>query len=157
MSISEPLAVTMMIGTFDRVPQLAAHVDARDLRQHHVEQDEVGPHGVEQVERLGAVAGDLHPEPLALQPDGQGLDEGLLVLDDEDRGRRQSSLIRLPASWSSQTGTGPSGQAQGERRPSPSLDVDRTLAVVVAGHVADDGQPEPGARRSPRLRARSTR
>ena len=38
------------------------------------------------VERLGAVAGHLHAEPLSSQPDGEGLDERVLVLDDEDRG-----------------------------------------------------------------------
>ena len=55
--------------------------------QHHVEQHEVGLHGVEDVERLGAVAGDLHAEALALEADREGLDEGVLVLDDQDRWR----------------------------------------------------------------------
>ena len=36
--------------------ELAAHVDAGHLRQHHVEQHEVRADGVEHVERLGAVA-----------------------------------------------------------------------------------------------------
>ena len=54
--------------------------------QHHVEQHEVGPDGVEDVERLGAVAGHLHAEALALQPDGEGLDEGVFVLDHQDGG-----------------------------------------------------------------------
>ena len=95
MSISAPLAVTMMIGTLRPGAELAAHVDARHLGQHDVEQHEVGAHGVEEVERLGAVAGDLHAEALALQPDGEGLDEGVLVLDDEDAWRRAAVIGRV--------------------------------------------------------------
>ena len=84
MSISAPLAVTMMIGTWLLLADLAAHVDARDPGQHHVEQHEVGLDRVEEVEGLRAVARHLDAEALASQPDGQGLDEGLLVLDDQD-------------------------------------------------------------------------
>ena len=76
----------MMIGTLLRL-RISRHTSMPDtFGQHHVEQHEVGPDGVEQVERLGAVAGDLHPEPLALEADGQGVDEAVLVLDDEDGG-----------------------------------------------------------------------
>jgi hypothetical protein len=71
-------------------PQLAAHVDARQLRQHHVEQHEVGAHGVEQRQRFGAVTGDVHSEAFALQSDGQRVDEGVLVFDDQDRRVRRS-------------------------------------------------------------------
>ena len=57
-----------------------------------------GCDGVEHVERLGAVAGHLHPEALALQPDGEGVDEGVLVLDDEDGGAGGRSWWPQPAS-----------------------------------------------------------
>ena len=58
MSISLPLAVTMMIGTDER-RRSSRHTSMPDtFGQHHVEQHEVGAHGVEHVEGLGAVAGD---------------------------------------------------------------------------------------------------
>ena len=38
---------------------------------------------VEAVERLGTVAGDLDLEALASQADGEGVDERLLVLDEQ--------------------------------------------------------------------------
>ena len=47
---------------------LAADVDARDPGQHHVEQHEVGLDGVEHVEGLGAVAGDLTRNPSRCRP-----------------------------------------------------------------------------------------
>ena len=166
MSISAPLAVTMMIGTFERRPELAAHVDARHLGQHDVEQHEVGLDGVEDVERLGAVAGHLHAEALSLQPDGEGLDEGVLVLDDEDgwwAGHRLRLLDRLRVATASQPGASGRGRigwtaapvrtprpgsagAQGEggalalRGTRPS-----TSPSWLLDHVADDGQAEAGA------------
>ena len=87
-----------------------------------------GLHGVEQVERLGAVAGDLHPEALALQPDGQGVDEA-------------TPRPRPPARWSSvhhgscgvsrrrcrATATarpGPAGRRRVNVEPSPSTRLD---------------------------------
>ena len=69
---------------------LATDVDAGDLRQHDVEQDEIGPDGVEEAESLGAIASHDDAEPLPLEPDGQRLHERLLVLHDEDRGLRLS-------------------------------------------------------------------
>ena len=67
-------------------PDLATHVDARHLREHHVEQHERRADGVELVERLDAVGRGLDEEALALQRDGQRVAIGLLVVDDEDRG-----------------------------------------------------------------------
>ena len=59
----------MMIGTFERL-RISRHTSMPDtFGQHDVEQHEVGRDRVEQVERLGAVLGDLHPEALALQAD----------------------------------------------------------------------------------------
>ena len=58
-----------MIGTCERVADLAAHVDARHLREHHVEEHERGPDGVELRDRLGTVGGGLDDESFALQRD----------------------------------------------------------------------------------------
>ena len=63
--------------------QLTTHVEAGHRREHHVEQHQVGLDLVEPVERLGTVACDLDVEPFALETDGQRVDEGLFVLDDE--------------------------------------------------------------------------
>ncbi len=67
--------------------QLAAHVDARDLRQHDVEQHERGTRRVETLDRLRAVGRGLDQEPLALQRDREGVPVGLLVVDHENQGR----------------------------------------------------------------------
>jgi hypothetical protein len=65
-------------------PELAAHVVARTVREHHVEEDEVGGDAAGEVERLGDGARDLRVEALA----GEGLCErdgdGLLVLHHQD-------------------------------------------------------------------------
>lgn len=68
-------------------PDLPADLDARNRRQHDVEQHQVRMDSVEPVQRLDAVSRDLDPQALPLEPDRQGLDEGFLVLHDED-GRR---------------------------------------------------------------------
>ena len=84
----------MMIGTCDRrrssrqtsMPDTFGSMTSSSTRS--------GFDGVEHLERLGPVAGHLHPEALALQADGERLDEGLLVLDDEDRsGSERSSDV----------------------------------------------------------------
>ena len=116
-----------------------------DPGQHHVEQHEVGVHGVEQVEGLRAVAGDLHPEALPPEADGQGVDEGLLVLHDQHGASARSCH---PASRDRRGGPA-AVPASGTRRvnvePSPSTDVTDDLSAVVGHHVAHDGEPEPGA------------
>ena len=60
---------------------LPAHVDARDLRQHDVEEDQVGIEIGVQRQRFGAITGDLDLEPFPGEPDRQRLDERILVLD----------------------------------------------------------------------------
>ncbi len=87
MSISAPLAVTMMIGTVERARIDAADVDPRHLGQHQVEQDEVGRHLVEELQRLLPVAGHGHLESLVAEADDQRVDEGLLVLGQQDADR----------------------------------------------------------------------
>ena len=150
MSISEPLAVTMMIGTFERFADLAAHVDARDLRAA----SRRAARGRARRRRTASSASapsraTCDPEPLPLQPDGEGLDEGLLVLDHQHG--RGLVAHRLRLSWWSDRRRrcgrrpGPAGRRSVNVEPSPSLRLDRHLAAVVAGDVADDGQAEAGA------------
>ena len=126
--------------------------------QHDVEQHEVGLDGVEQLERLGAVAGDLHPEALALEADGQRVDEGLLVLDHQDGGRRASVIRLLPrCRVTAPTGPGPAGQPQRERR---ALALARTRRGTSPPWLAATWRTMASPRPVPpvsRLRARSTR
>ena len=109
MSISLPFAVTMMIGTLRTGADLPAHVDARHLRKHHVEQHEVGRDGVEQVERLAPVSSDLHPEALSAKSDREGLHEGVLVLDDQHRQLLRHHAHPASAVVVTPTGPGPAG------------------------------------------------
>ena len=147
MSISAPLAVTMMIGTFDFVRSCAADVDARHLRQHHVEQHEVGL--VQRRTRRGprrrrGRPGDV--EALAAQADGERLDEGLLVLDDEHglgHGQATSPMAVVAAVVAA--GDGAAGRWSVNVEPTPSTRLDRHRAAVVGGDVAHDGQAEAGA------------
>ena len=67
--------------------QLAAHVDPRHAGKPDVEQDQVGLAAVEELEPLDAVPGHLDQEPFPLQAHRERLDEGLLVLNDQDGGR----------------------------------------------------------------------
>ena len=145
--------------------ELPAHVDARDLGQHHVEQHEVGPHGVEQVERLGAVARHLHPEPLAGEADGEGVDEAVLVLDDEDGGggRRHLRFLRgraaQAAAWGGvawRRGPGPAGSRRVKVEPSPSREETVTSPSWFWTTWRTMARPRPVPPVS-RLRARSTR
>ena len=77
----------MMIGTRERGADVAAHVDAGDLREHHVEQHERGSRRVEARDRLGTVGCGLDEEALALQRDRQRVAVRLLVVDDQDERR----------------------------------------------------------------------
>src|SRR4051794_28308391 len=66
-------------------PDLAADVVARAVGEHEVEQDEVGADGRRLLESGGGGAGDLEMEALAREGLGEGLRDGRLVLDQEDR------------------------------------------------------------------------
>ena len=66
-------------------PEDPADLDARQLGQHQVEQDEVGALGPEQRERLAAVGGGDGPVALELERFDEGLAERRLVVHDEDR------------------------------------------------------------------------
>ena len=73
----------MMIGTFDlaRISRQTSMPDT--LGQHHVEQHEIGLDGVEQVERLRRRRGRPARGTLRGEADGEGVDEAVLVFDDE--------------------------------------------------------------------------
>src|SRR3954454_12843327 len=66
-------------------PDLAADVVAGPVGEHEVEQDEVGADGRRLLESGGGGAGDLEMEALAREGLGEGLRDGRLVLDQEDR------------------------------------------------------------------------
>ena len=99
MSISTAFGRDHDDGHLRPAPHLPADVDAGDLREHHVEQHEVGLHRVEDVERLGAVRRDLDPEALPLEPDREGLHEAVLVLDDQHGGIGHGHASIRPSSW----------------------------------------------------------
>ena len=92
MSTSVSRAVTMMIGTLRPDAQLAAHLGARQPRQHQVEQHEVGADALERGQRLGSGRGDLDLVALASQHVRQRIRERLLVLDDQHSGHALPSL-----------------------------------------------------------------
>ena len=87
MSISLLLAVTMMIGTRVRV-RSSRHTSIPDFWGNQMSsRTRSGRTRSNMAEPLDPVAGDGHEESLPLQPDHQGLDERLLVLDDQHRER----------------------------------------------------------------------
>ena len=65
--------------------QLTADVDATDLGQHHIQQNDVGLHDVESGKRLGPVDGHLDSEAFTGEPDDERLDVARLVLDNQHR------------------------------------------------------------------------
>ena len=63
----------------------AADLDAVEAREHHVEDDDVGVEAAGRPSRaVEPVAGALHEPALALEVAGDQLDDGRLVVDDED-------------------------------------------------------------------------
>ena len=113
MSISEPLAVTMMIGTRLRL-RSSRHTSMPETRGSITSSStRSGCTTSKSVEGLGAVAGDLHPEALALEADGEGVDEAVLVLDDEDRGVGVHASSRLQVGVDG--APGPAGSDERER------------------------------------------
>jgi hypothetical protein len=75
-------------------PYGAAHVNARHLRQHEVEQDDVGLDLVEELQGLDAVTGHRDPETLIAQSDEEGFNEGLLVLGQQYADRAVAARAR---------------------------------------------------------------
>ena len=66
-------------------PEDPADLDARQLGEHEVEEDEVGPLGPELRERRAPVGGGDGAIALQLERFDEGLAKGRLVVDDEDR------------------------------------------------------------------------
>ena len=62
----------------------AAGLEAVHLRHHDVQQDEVGLHAGQHLERLLAVCGDTDLVAFALQNGRQGLDVGGRVIDNQN-------------------------------------------------------------------------
>ena len=68
------------------LPQLTAHLGARDAGHHEVQQHDVGTVVVELGQAGSSVLGLGNLEPLLAEHEGGGLTVGLLVLDDEYSG-----------------------------------------------------------------------
>ena len=101
MSISVPLAVTMMMGTCERA-RMVRHTSMPDiLGSMRSSRRMSGVRLLEELQRLVAVAGHGDPEALVGQSDHQRLDEGLLVLGQQHldrafaRGGRPPFFARL--------------------------------------------------------------
>ena len=87
MSISVPLAVTMMMGTGERA-RMARHTSIPDILGSMMSSStRSGSMASKSCQRLGPVPGHVHVEALTPEPDDQGVDEGLLVLGHEHRHR----------------------------------------------------------------------
>ena len=72
----------------------AADLDARQLREHQVQEDEVRSLGPEHGQGLAAVGRGDDPESVGLERVDERLAEGGLVVDDEDRSCHAPSMIR---------------------------------------------------------------
>ena len=70
------------------VAQAARHFEAVDARHHDVEDDQVRGERLHGVERLAAAVRHLHREVLVAQRHGDEIGDALLVVDDQDAGRR---------------------------------------------------------------------
>ena len=88
-SVSSPRAVSMMIGTLRvswRLAQAAADLDARQLRQHPVQQHQIGLFLGGDQQGFLAVARFQHAIAFALQIVAQQGDQGAFVFGDQDGG-----------------------------------------------------------------------
>lgn len=105
----------------------AAHLQAVEARQHHIEDQQIGLPGLGGVHGGRAVGGRLHLETLGAQPGRDGLDDRRVVLNDQDpalgtrRGRggaalRCLSLVHRPPlhvpAWSRLAGQQRTGMAR---------------------------------------------
>ena len=129
--------------------QLAAHVDARDLRQHHVEQHEVGLHAVEDARAPRRRRGrPRRGSPRVAARPCSASTKRLLVLDDE-HGAGCPTVICSPSPLLTVIDArGRSGWRRQPQRERGALALARRhphLAAVVGGDVAHDRQPETGA------------
>ena len=86
MSISAPLAVTMMIGTVER-RRSSRHTSTPDTLGSITSSSTRSGWTASNTSRASAPSRAICTRnPSRFRPDGQGLDEGVLVLDDQDGG-----------------------------------------------------------------------
>ena len=101
MSSSSSRAVSMTIGTAAPRPQPLADLEPVELREHHVEHDEVDVLRVEAGERLLAVPRLDDAVPVAFERVREELLDGLLVVDEQDgRGVRHREPTEGPTYYS---------------------------------------------------------
>ena len=78
--------------------EIAAEIEARAVRQHHVEHDQVDVMRGELFAQLAAVCREQHAEALALDIAGEQLADFRIVVDDEDAlggcGHRSLQMVR---------------------------------------------------------------
>ena len=153
MSSSSSRAVSIRIGTLERRAQAPADLEAVQLREHHVENDQVDALLREAVERLLAVVRRHDAEAVARERERQQLLKRLLVVDEKDgRGvghclyglrprtaavptiarRMQAPVLGSPrrqrrAGSSTCRSTGASTGSRSQRRSSSSLAVSFTV------------------------------
>ena len=80
-------------------PDRPAHVEARDLREHQVQDHQRRRVGAEPFERPASVGGHGDRVPLAFQVVPHRVGEGLLVLDDQDAGAVTVASEATPPGW----------------------------------------------------------
>ena len=79
------------------VAQPAAHLEAVEVGQHHVEHDQVGPCSLDGVERVAPVAAGVHLEALVAERGLEHRAQVVLVVDEQEpftchaRQRRRST------------------------------------------------------------------
>ena len=135
--------------------ELAADVDAGDLRQHDVEQHERGLGRVEARDRLGTVGRGLDEEPLALQRDRRARRGTTVRRRLRGSGAdRPCACFRHATTWTSALGvrlrapprrTVRDRQGERERGTFAFARLHGDLATVHLGDVADDREAEAGA------------
>ncbi len=141
MSISVPLAVTMMIGTAERarierhtsMPDILGSIRSKRTRSGSSRRRAAGPPGHH---------GRQYLEAFVAQPHDQGVDERLLILGQKDV--EGAGLVGVSGGAGHGRSLRLQRQHQSEGRPFafPGLHVDPPLVVV--GHVANDRKAEPG-------------
>ena len=147
MSVSADRAVSMTIGDGARArAQLAADVEAVLLRQHDVEDDEVGRKAAGARQPLFAVGRRLHLVTFELEIVTQTEQHLRLVLDHQNP-LHDRSLRGCARAGRSSRPRG-DGEVQSERAAVRELAVNAHEAAVAAHRVVDDGEPEAAALRS---------
>ena len=93
MSVSSPRAVSISTGTGPVALHAAADLEAVDPGEHEIEDHEVGPQAVAQLNAGDAVVGHLDVEAFGPQPGGHGRRDHGLVLDHADERYRHERRV----------------------------------------------------------------